>query len=284
MPVESRPHVLYQDRTSSANLLTHAWFAGSAWTTEVVQSLPATGSLLATGFGLGSTGTPQTLQDAGPGGTRAGLIYSHKVAGAWVQEPLDPSAGSSTFLGTPTLFLDASNTPHALVSSWSSTQAPIREYTRNAGGTWTSQILPGTQTWAGFYYFEDGVWADATTAWVVYQSADPSTPSTDGFWALRKVAGTWQPPVLLKSYPHPGTPLETIALSPDGTRVAAVCNTTNGLFLYTSTPQGWVETLLPIPPNPLASPYLKVAFDGANHLHILTKPSVYTSTMVDLHE
>ncbi|WP_243288300.1 hypothetical protein [Geothrix terrae] len=285
LDAQSRPHVLYQSQTSVADLLTHAWFDGSTWTTEVVQTMPTTSNVLATAFALDKTGAPQALQDTGPGGTLAGLVYSHKVAGAWIQEPLDPSAGTTTFLGTPTLFLDASDTPHALVASWSSAQAPIREYTRNANGTWTSQILPNPQTSGGFYHFQDGVWADAATAWVAYQSSDPSNPSNDGFWVQRKVAGAWQPPILLKSYLHTGTPIDGITLSPDGTRVAAVFNTTSGLYLNTWTAtQGWVECLLPIPPDTQPLPYLKAAFDGANHLHILVKPSIFSGNLVDLHE
>lgn len=285
LDAQSRPHILYQNQTAAVDFLTHDWFDGSTWNTEVVQQMPAPSAVLATSFGLDKTDTPQVLQDAGPGGTLAGLVYSRKVAGTWAHETLDPSASTTTFTGTPTFFLDASDAPHVLVTSWSSTQAPTREYTRNPDGTWTSQILPNTQTAGGFYYFEDGVWAGANTAWVVYQSPDTSNPSTDGFWVVRKVAGTWQQPVLLKSFLHAGTPLDAITLSPDGTRVAAICNTTNGLFLYTWTAaQGWVETLLPILPYALVSPYLRTAFDGANHLHILVKPSVYSGNLVDLHE
>lgn len=277
LDAQSLPHAVYQSQSNTSTTLTHAWFDGTAWKTEAVQQLPTTYGSLGTAFCLDQTGTPQVLQDTGIGGNIAGLVYLRKVAGAWVQESLETTSSWDPFSGTPRLFLDPSDSPHVLLPTWFNT----RELSRNADGTWTSQTLPNTVPSGGGYYFEDGVWANANTAWAFYQVLD-TNPMNDAFWVVPKVNGTWQTPVLLKVFPHMGTTLVSVALSPDGTRVAAVCYTNVGLILFTQTAQGWAESILPV--TAMSYPYFKASFDGANRLHILVKPSVYTADIVDLHE
>ncbi|HJV38526.1 MAG TPA: hypothetical protein VJ528_06790 [Geothrix sp.] len=280
LDAQARPHALYYTESPTEDTLVHAWYDGSGWTTETVLANPQVNQVLTASFNLDPTGTPQVLHDTGPGGIIQGLSYSRKVSGTWIHESIDPS-NTTRFTGVPQLALDALDTPHALVRTYSSTL----EYSRNADGTWTAQTLPNSLPSTSYYILEDSVWLDSATAWAIYQTPDLTTPSNDAFWAMQKVAGVWQAPVLLKSFTHPGTASASIALSSDGTRVAVVFNTTNGLYLNTWTAaQGWVESLLPIPPDAQPLPYLKAAFDGANRLHILVKPSIFSGNLVDLHE
>ncbi|HEY3401101.1 MAG TPA: hypothetical protein VGK03_10760 [Geothrix sp.] len=272
LDAQSRPHVLYASQTASTTTLNHTWFDGSAWITEVMAQAPSTGALsFANTYGLDRTGSPQALLY-----TAAGLRYTRKVAGAWVQEDIDPS---NTLNGNWRLLLDPSDTPHVLFT----TMIDSREYSRNADGTWTRQILPNTLSSFVGVHFEDGVWADANTAWVFYKIPDVNNLANDAFWAMQKVNGIWQSPVLLKSFPSTGiADSPSVALSPDGTRVAAVFAQKNGLFLFTQPAQGWVESLLPVPS--VDSPTYKAAFDGGNRLHILVKPSFIVTDLVDYHE
>jgi hypothetical protein len=272
LDAQSRPHALYASQTASATVLNHAWFDGSAWITEMIAQAPSTSSLSFAGnYGLDQTGNPQALLY-----TAAGLRYTRKVAGAWVQEDIDPS---NTLAGNWHLFLDHADTPHVLFT----TLADSREYSRNADGTWTYQIMPNTMSTFVGVHFEDGVWADANTAWVFYKIPDVNNLSNDALWAMQKVSGTWQPPVLLKSFPATGlSDWPTVALSPDGSRVAVAFAQKNGLFFFTHPAQGWVESLLPVPS--VDSPTYKVAFDVGNHLHILVKPSYFATDLVDFHE
>lgn len=277
LDAQSLPHTVYQDQSSTSASLAHAWFEGTAWKTEAVLPLPANYGSLASGFCLDRTGTPHILQDTGTGANIASLVYLHKVAGAWVQESLEPAGSWDPFSGTPRLFLDPSDVPHVLIPTWLNT----REFSRGADGTWSSQTLTNTAPFGGGYYFEDGVWADKDTAWAFYQVLD-ATLLNDAFWVVQKVNGIWQPPVLLKTFTHLGTARASVALSPDGSRVAAVCYTNLGLSLFTRTSQGWAESLLPI--TAMNYPYVKAGFDGANRLHIVVKPSAYTADIVELHE
>lgn len=273
LDAQSQPHALYASQTASATVLNHAWFDGSAWVTEVIAQAPSTDTLsfASPTYALDQTGSPHALLN-----TATGLRYTHKVAGTWVQEDIDPL---NTLAGNWHLFLDPSDTPHVLFTTLSDS----REYSRNADGTWTRQILPNTMTTFVGVHFEDGVWADANTAWVFYKIPDENNLSNDAFWAMQKIGGIWQPPVLLASFPSTGlADSPTVALSPDGTRVAAVFARTDGLFLFTQPAQGWVESLLPIPS--VDYPSYKVAFDGGNHLHILVKPMSFLTDLVDLHE
>jgi len=272
LDAQSRPHALYASQTASTTVLNHAWFDGNAWVTEVIAQAPSTSNLsFANTYGLDQTGSPQALLY-----TPAGLRYTRKVAGAWVQEDIDPS---NTLAGNWHLFLDPSDTPHVLFT----TLTDSREYSRNADGTWTRQILPNTMSTFVGIHFEDGVWADANTAWVFYKIPDVANLANDAFWAMQKVGGTWQPPVLLTSFPSTGiADRPSVALSPDGKRVVVVFAQKNGLFLFTQPAQGWVESLLPIPS--VDSPSYKAAFDGGNHLHILVKPSYFVTDLVDFHE
>lgn len=274
---QSLPHALYLTSTATSIDLTHAWSDGLAWHTEIALAMAASGST-PPAFCLDKAGIPQVLMDTGTGGVIPGLTYAHKVSGAWVLEPLAAAGTSDTYNGNPRLFLDAADTPHVLVPTWTNT----REYSRNADGTWAYQPLPDTRPWGGGYAFEDAVWADANTAWSFYQVMDPNNPLHDVVYAVQKVNGTWQTPVLLASFAHNGFPQGSVALSPDGTRAVVVFATTTDLRLYTQTPQGWIETLLPV--TNLSYPWFKAAFDSANHLHILVKPSVYTTDLMDLHE
>ncbi|WP_243303352.1 fibronectin type III domain-containing protein [Geothrix oryzisoli] len=272
LDAQSRPHALYAIQTASATALNHAWFDGSAWITEVIAQAPLTDTLSFAGpYWLDQTGSPQALLY-----TAAGLRYTRKVAGAWVQEDIDPS---NTLAGTWHLFLDPSGTPHVLLT----TLADSREYSRNADGTWTRQILPNTMSTFVSVHFEDGVWADANTAWVFYKIPDVNNLANDALWAMQKVNGAWQQPVLLTSFPSTGiSDSPSVALSPDGSRVAVAFAQKNGLFLFTQPAQGWVESLVPVPS--VDSPLYKASFDGGNHLHILVKPSFFSTDLVDSHE
>lgn len=272
LDAQSRPHAIYITWASSTTVLSHAWFDGSTWASEVIAQAPSTGFLsFASSLRLDQSGSPQTLLY-----TATGVRYTRKVAGAWVQEDIDPS---NTLNGNWHLFLDPSDTPHVLFT----TMIDSREYSRNVDGTWNRQILPNTlSTFVGIH-FEDGVWADANTAWVFYKIPDANNLANDAFWAMQKVNGTWQPPVLLTSFPSTGiADWPSVALSPDGTKVAAVFAQKDGLFFFTQPAQGWVESLLPVPA--INSATYKVAFDGGNHLHILVKPSFFTTDLVDFHE
>jgi hypothetical protein len=180
----------------------------------------------------------------------------------------------------PVLYLDPSDTPHVLVTTWFNMQ----EFARNADGSWTSQTLPNTAPFGGAYSYEDAVWADGNNAWVFYEEMDTSKPLNDALFVLQKAQGTWLAPIKLKSYPHMPQPQGSVALSGDGTRPAFVTYTNTGLSLFTQTPQGWQESLLPFPPAVLAYPYYKVAFDGGNRLHVLVKPSTYVANIEDCHE
>lgn len=280
---QSRPHAVYLATSSIAEDLTHAWFDGTAWQSEVIRHLATspTYTFPRGAFILDQAGIPRVLEDTGTTkGAFAGLALHQWINGAWTQEPLFPAGTTDWYNGTLRLSVDPGGTLHALIPTWSD----LRALDRHADGTWSTQTLPDTRPWGGGYAFADGVWAGTDTAWTFFQVADAANPLNDAFWVLPKVGGAWQAPTLLRSFPHMGITQASVALSPDGTRVAAVVATTNGLYLYTQTPQGWVESLMPIPPGDLAYPYFKVAFDGANHLHILVRPSAYNTAMVDLHE
>lgn len=272
LDAQSRPHALYASETASTRALNHAWFDGNAWATEVIAQAPSTESLSFTGtYGLDRTGSPHALL-----WTAGGPRYTRKVAGAWVQESIDPA---NTLPGPWQLFLDPSDTPHVLLT----TPTDSREYSRNADGTWTRQILPNTMSASVGIHFENGVWADASTAWVFYKIPDVNNLANDALWVMQKVGGTWQPPVLLTSFPSTnlsGWP--SVALSQDGTRVALVFAQRDGLFLFTQPLQSWVESLLPVPS--VDNPTYKTAFDGGNRLHILVKPSSFLTDLVDYHE
>lgn len=272
LDAQSRPHALYASQAAATTVLSHAWFDGSAWITEVIAQAPPTDTLsFADTYWLDRAGSPQTLLY-----TAAGLRYTRKAGGTWVQEDVDPS---NTLSGNWHLFLDLSDIPHVLFT----TITDSREYSRNADGTWTRQILPNTMSTFVGIHFENGVWADPNTAWVFYKIPDVNNLANDAFWAMQKVNGTWQPPVLLKSFLSTGlTDGPSVALSPDGLRVAVVFAQKNGLFLFTQTAQGWVESLLPVPS--VDFPTYKATFDGGNHLHILVKPSLFATDLVDFHE
>lgn len=279
LDAQSHPHALYQISDATGESLNHVWWDGTAWNTETVQQIPPAGNLLVGVFRLDSTGTPRFLQDIGPGGSIQGLTYSSKVSGVWARESIDPT-NITAFQGLPVLALDLSDVPHVLVPTLTGT----REYVRNPDGTWTGLVLPNPPPTNTPYYFEDGTWTDAATAWVVYQVPASGDGTTDAFWALRKVSGAWQQPTLLRTFPHPGSATAAIARSLDGTRVAAVCQTLGGIYLYVWSPTGWQESLLPIQPGANPAPYLKIGFDGTDRLHILVKSATYTQDLVDLHE
>ncbi len=280
---QSQPHSIYLRQNSSigGSDLVHGWFDGNVWQTEVVQTVTPTPFTATLAFHLDSTGNAQTLQDTGANGTAIeGLVYSYKSAGNWIHENLKTGTSYDGYSGTPVLYLDPSYTPHVLVPTWSNMQ----EFTRNSDGSWSSQILPNIAPFGGAYSYEGAVWADGNNAWVFYEEMDLSNPQNDALFVLQKAQGTWLTPIQLKSYPHSGQPQGSVALSRDGTRVAMVTYTTFGLSLFTQSPQGWQESLLPFPPAMLYYPYYKVAFDGGNRMHVLVKPSGGFVDIEDCHE
>jgi len=268
------PHAVYAAQSTAVageQMLQHIWYDGSKWNTETLASakIPWTSANAGWTYRLDSSGTPHVLLDHLTtsdtfGGSTSSLIYLHKVGTAWIQESLSVLSPAVANIGTYHITLDDADVPHVVIGNWSS----IIDYVRTGAGAWTSTTIPTGTVSAGWYDYLDAFWIDGSNGWVFYESSSGASGLSYSLYAVQMKAGSWQAPVLLGGRDHDGASTTAVsALSPDRTKVAVVYKTSAGLKCYHHVPDGWHETL--VAPNSVAYPWLWLAFDGAQKIHIL---------------
>ncbi|HLP29767.1 MAG TPA: hypothetical protein VK150_00305, partial [Geothrix sp.] len=285
MDRQGRPHLVYASTASGASgacTLIHAWFNGTAWTSEniLTAQIPSTSTNPGWTFKLDSVGVPhllvdQSTTDAPYGGTTASLRYVHKTGSAWVQESLGSVSPALSNVGSFHLALDASDQPHILLGNWTSLLA----CTRTAPDSWATTTPPTGAVNAGWYDYLDGLWADADHGWIFYESTVSGGGASYGLWVLQMKAGVWLAPQLLGTRDHDGSPTTAAAaMSPDLSRVAIATRTTAGIKAFHQAADGWHETLV----GPQANgPLLRLGFDGQQKVHLLLPAA---SGYADFHE
>jgi len=275
------PHALYAAQiTGSTDLaLTHLWYNGSVWQSELLLNARIAYSSANAGwtFRLDSTGTPHVLVDRllnndSFGGTTTSLTYVHKVGGTWVAESMASASPSVSNIGTFHISLEDTDVPHVLLGNWGT----VIDYVRTGEGTWTSTTLPTGAVSGGWYDFLDSIWVDARTGWVFYESY-LTGGSGYGLWVLQMKDGVWGAPKLLGAREHDGsTTTAQTAISPDRSRIAVLFKTSAGLKCFHQDAADWHETF--VAPPATVSYWLRIGFDGNQKVHILTlgNPSGYT--------
>lgn len=282
---QGRPHMVYASATPGvpgSYTLIHAWFNGTAWTSEniLTAQIPSTSVNPGWTFQLDSTGVPHLLVDqaitgAPYGGTTASLLYVHKTGSTWVQESLSSVSPAVDNVGSYHLALDASDQPRILLGNWGSLVA----CTRTAPGTWSTTMPPTGAVNAGWYDYLDILWADADNGWIFYESTVNAGGANYGLWVLQMKAGIWQAPQLLGTRAHDGSSsTAAAAISPDLSRVGITYRTTAGIKAYHQAPDGWHETL--VGPQ-MYGPNLRIGFDNQQKVHILVPAA---SGYTDFHE
>lgn len=270
------PHAVYATSISSSGApatIMHMWFDGTAWQSESIASATLPTLFQAKGFSyrLDSTGTPHLLLDhvtaQNPyGGSTGSLSYHHKSNGAWVEEPLSViSPAIGFYIGSYHLRLDASDTPHLLISA----QWALNDFLRTAPGSWAATNLPTSPFTpnGGSVDGVDSLWLDGTHGWVFFES---NLASEVGLYALQMKDGAWLPPQLLGVRASDSLTLRfrtRCALSPDGSRIAILYATSTGFKVYHQLPDGWHETLLA--PTPTWVSTMSLGFDESQKAHIL---------------
>ncbi|HJW72992.1 MAG TPA: fibronectin type III domain-containing protein [Geothrix sp.] len=271
------PHVVYfvaDPQNNQNRLLTHIWTDGNSWQSEVIgqTNLPNWLPNSVYSFRLDSSGTPQVLLDHSDslnpyGGSTATLTFVHKVNGAWVSDSLASVNPAISNIGVFRLVLDGADRPHFLLGNWSS----ISECSPDGTGGWISAFLPAGTVNAGAYDPLDGVWTDADTASVFYESPGNPGPS---LMVLQKVAGVWQNPLQLGSRDYYGSDSKMqAAASPDHSRVAISYSTSVGVKTYHWNGTSWIETL--VAPPLTSTSWIRLGFDAKNKVHLITYVDTY---------
>lgn len=273
------PHAMYgvpNDSVPGETRLTHLWYDGTAWRTEVLVSTKIPGFSSHTGwtFRLDSTGSPHVLLDHSTtslpsGGSTSSLSYVHKIDGTWTEEPLTSLAPSVDNVGSFHLTLEDSDTPHVLIGNWTT----VNDYVRTGPGTWSARSFPvGAEAYFTHDYLE-GIWLDAQNGWVFYDGAVNGDPGEHGLWLTQMKAGAWQPPQMLGRREHDGWATTAMAaISPDRARLAVLFATSVGIKGYHQAPDGWHETLV-APPFDWNFPLLRIGMDANQKVHFLTSSS-----------
>lgn len=288
MDAQDHPHAVYlvaDPQNSTQQDLTHVWYDGSSWKSEVMAKgqVPWTSGNPGYVFTLDGSGTPQALMDSSAssypyGDSTTTLTYVHKVGGTWTTDSLSTITPAINNIGTYHIHLDSSDAPHLLLGNWSS----IVECSKDPQGNWISTTLPAGSAQAGWYDYLDGEWKDGNTASVFYERSGPGSPSTTLLMAIQKINGTWQTPVVLGSRDFDGSSSTAgAAMSFDRSRVAVFRNSSVGLKAYHQDANGaWHETL--VAPSGGSYPWIRAGIDGSNKIHVLTK--TIGSGYMDYHE
>ncbi|MCC6513727.1 MAG: hypothetical protein IT187_06915 [Geothrix sp.] len=265
---QGHPHVIYV-ATNPLDIqhpaLLHLWFDGSAWMTEkMMEGRIATG-YRTNGFAatLDSAGMPHAIVGEENATGTYSCSYWRKVGAAWTAEPISIPDLNLGLNGVVAFGLDQLDNPHFVIDK--------TEYTRDAQGNWTSNLVAPIGSYNDNHWVEDAQWVDGNNAVVLF-SGFGSTLDQWEAGVVEKVAGIWQPVrVLARDVRVYGEPSALyMGSSPDRTRVAILHNTLVGLRVYHRDGAGWHKTLLC--PGENSYQWLRLGFDGANRIHVLKKP------------
>lgn len=202
--------------------------------------------------------------------------YLEGPAAAPVTTPLATLLPQVTLTSLPILVLDGAGTTHLFVKG----PDAFEECSPAPDGTWTSTAilsgpaLQGLTPTAVQMVGTEGGWLFAT-------SAPTGNGGAASLCAIQKAGGAWQAPQTIYAMPYPSFPsCCATALSPDGTRCAALVNdATAGIVVLTPSGSTWIPTLV-AGPKDLA---MGIGFDRSNKLHILVLVNS-SQSLVDYHE
>lgn len=265
------PHMVYGSSTTAANLpdaFVHTWFDGEAWTSEMITAYDGSGFGFVPALCIDGTGTPKVVASGGTGsGSWADLRYFTRTGGIWTTEAIGTSLSDASRALPPWFGLDPAGQPHLMLTQVDSQL----EVNRGSDGTWSATTLTDPY-FTGDWRTGKAVWIDNNTAWFIF----PSLAQNYQIRAMAKVAGVWQPSVLIDSFEQ--NPTYDVAITPDGSRLAVAIAAERGPVLYLRNVQGWLGASIPVAnPN---SPVLRVGFDAGGHLHVL----LLGSPAMDWHE
>ena len=284
------PHVVYlatDPSDATQRDLTHLWFDGAAWQSEVMGKSQVVQTYVIPGFTftLGPDGSPQCLLDttssAYPnGGSTSTLTYIHKSGGVWTTDSLATLSPSIPYIGSYRIRTDASGVPYLLMGNGNS----VLEYTQDVPGHWVSSTIPTGNVESGSFNFLDACYQDASNETVFFERDQPADPFPILPMVIQKVNGAWLPPVALGSPDAYGSGnYDGAALSFDRTRLAAFRSTPAGLRVYHQDTGGvWHETLAA--PAQRSGSFVHIGLDGSNKIHVSIGPSGLSTAWVDLHE
>lgn len=270
------PHVVYGSKTTAAafpSALVHAWFDGTGWSSEKITDYDGSGFGYPPVVCIDGAGTPKVMASGGLGSqTWASLRYFSRDGGTWTSEAVGASLGSVSGWEDPLFALDPAGRPHLVLTQNES----FLEVTRSSDGAWISQSVTDTDFIAPLGIGKC-LWLDNDNAWIIFQKVTYTMPGYAQIRAKAKVAGVWQPSILLDSFDT--APTYDAAITPDGSRLAVVIVADRGPLVYLRTVQGWIGSS--IPTSTLDNPLLCTGFDSGGHLHILLQSTPQTA---DWHE
>jgi len=272
---QGAPHMAYGSTTTAATLpkaLVHTWFDGQGWSSEKITDYDGSGSGLQPVLHIDPSGNPKVLVTGGIGAQSwADLRYLSRTGGIWASEAVGASLGGAQGLQMPMFGLDPAGGPHLLLIQ----NASLLDVTRASDGTWSSTTVtdpsftaplpPGTC-----------LWLDNDNAWFIFENITYTLPGYAQIRAKAKVAGVWQPSILVDSFDN--FPTWSAAITPDGARLAVAISADRGPLVYLRNAQGWTGASIPAPVE--YNPTLGTGFDSGGRLHIL----ILGTQALDWHE
>ena len=152
-----------------------------------------------------------------------------------------PQLAPTTF---PVLALDAAGTTHLFVS----VACAVDECWPAPDGTWTSTSILSGAILSGLYNLALQM-VGTEGAWLFASSGPPGSGGDLNLTAMQKAGGVWQTPQVIYAMPPPSSPSCCgTALSPDGTRCAAlVGDLSAGFLILMQSGSTWIPTPSPRP-------------------------------------
>ncbi|WP_306600349.1 hypothetical protein [Geothrix sp. 21YS21S-2] len=273
--VQGIPHMVHGSSKTAAALpaaLVHAWFDGQGWSSEKITAYDGSGFGYFPLICIDPAGTPKVVASGGTGSMNwASLRYFTREGGTWTSESIGASLAGVSGWDAPMFGLDPAGRPHVMLPQYDS----LLEMVRSNDGTWTSLAVTDANFTSNLSSGKC-LWLDPDNAWFIFESVTYGAPGYLQLRAKAKVAGVWQPSVLVDAFDS----FETFdaAITPDGSRLAIAATSERGPLVYVRTPQGWTGGSLPS--TAAYRSLLRTGFDSGGRLHILLQ----SSPAVDWHE
>jgi hypothetical protein len=270
-----RPHVLWlknPDPESRLLELWHAWRGGGTWNEEAVAQRV---------FSSGNVGYMAQLALDGSGAVHViweatedvgSTMVTHRehatnAGGSWAIDPIPMSSVDTTRSLSMRLSVAGDGSVHVGVLGWIpvSDGCGLLHVWKPAGGSWTEEVVPTP----ALECFDQAqlIARGAEDVDVLYTERPPSNVPAPFDFQARTAAGWGSPQSLGERDPWGGSVLPRLAVSPDGTRRAALLGFPDGLSLATWTAaSGWeIERIHQAVPYDV--PWL--AFDAGGALDVV---------------